>query len=229
MLAEVFFEDLGYQTYREVWDYQELLLQQNTQLKSQGNGISTRHHLLLVEHPPVYTLGKSGKLSNLLFSEEERKEKNIEFFHINRGGDITFHGPGQVVGYPIIDLEKMQPDLGWYLRSLEEVIILTLAHYGIMAVRSAGETGVWLDPDNKKLARKICAMGIKCSRWITMHGFALNVNTDLAYFNNIVPCGIPDKQVTSLQKEIGHAVSMHEVKDIVKQNFEQIFGATLKD
>jgi len=229
MLAEVFFEDLGYQTYREVWDYQELLLQQNTQLKSQGNGISTRHHLLLVEHPPVYTLGKSGKLSNLLFSEEERKEKNIEFFHINRGGDITFHGPGQVVGYPIIDLEKMQPDLGWYLRSLEEVIILTLAHYGIEAGRSAGETGVWLDPDNKKLARKICAMGIKCSRWITMHGFALNVNTDLSYFNNIVPCGIPDKQVTSLQKEIGHAVSMHEVKDIVKQNFEQIFGATLKD
>jgi lipoyl(octanoyl) transferase len=152
----------------------------------------------------------------------------IDYFHINRGGDITFHGPEQLVGYPILDLEKFKTDLGWYLRSLEEVIIQTLAHYGIAAGRSAGETGVWLDSDNKKLARKICAMGIKCSRWITMHGFALNVNTDLSYFNNIVPCGIPDKQVTSLQKELGRAVPMQEVKDLVKQNFEQIFGAILK-
>jgi lipoyl(octanoyl) transferase len=227
MLAEVFFEDLGYQTYREVWDYQELLLQQNTQLKSQGNGISTRHHLLLVEHPPVYTLGKSGKLSNLLFSEEERKEKNIEFFHINRGGDITFHGPGQVVGYPILDLEKMQPDLGWYLRSLEEVIILTLADYGITGGRSKGETGVWLDADIPGRERKICALGIKCSRWITMHGFAFNVNTDISYFDGIVPCGIENKQVTSLQKELATVVSLAEVKERIKKHFEQVFGCKL--
>ena len=228
MLAEVFFEDLGYQTYREVWDYQELLLQQNTQLKSQGNGISTRHHFLLVEHPPVYTLGKSGKLSNLLFSEAERKEKNIEFFHINRGGDITFHGPGQVVGYPILDLEKMQPDLGWYLRSLEEVIILTLADYGITGGRSKGETGVWLDADIPGKERKICALGIKCSRWITMHGFAFNVNTDISYFEGIVPCGIENKQVTSLQKELAAVVSLAEVKELLKKHFEQVFGCKLK-
>ena len=227
MLAEVFFEDLGYQTYREVWDYQELLLQQNTQLKSQGKGISTRHHFLLVEHPPVYTLGKSGKLSNLLFSEAERKEKNIEFFHINRGGDITFHGPGQVVGYPILDLEKMQPDLGWYLRSLEEVIILTLADYGITGGRSKGETGVWLDADIPGRERKICALGIKCSRWITMHGFAFNVNTDISYFDGIVPCGIENKQVTSLQKELATVVSLAEVKELIKKHFEQVFGCKL--
>ena len=227
MLAEVFFEDLGYQTYREVWDYQELLLQQNTQLKSQGNGISTRHHFLLVEHPPVYTLGKSGKLSNLLFNEAERKEKNIEFFHINRGGDITFHGPGQVVGYPILDLEKMQPDLGWYLRSLEEVIILTLADYGITGGRSKGETGVWLDADIPGKERKICALGIKCSRWITMHGFAFNVNTDISYFDGIVPCGIENKQVTSLQKELATVVSLAEVKELIKKHFEQVFGCKL--
>ena len=228
MLAEVFFEDLGYQTYREVWDYQELLLQQNTQLQSQGKGISTRHHFLLVEHPPVYTLGKSGKLSNLLFSEAERKEKNIEFFHINRGGDITFHGPGQVVGYPILDLEKMQPDLGWYLRSLEEVIILTLADYGITGGRSKGETGVWLDADIPGKERKICALGIKCSRWITMHGFAFNVNTDISYFEGIVPCGIENKQVTSLQKELAAVVSLAEVKELIKKHFEQVFGCKLK-
>lgn len=227
MLAEVFFEDLGYQTYREVWDYQELLLQQNTQLKAQGNGLSTRHHLLLVEHPPVYTLGKSGKLSNLLFSEAERKEKNIEFYHINRGGDITFHGPGQVVGYPIVDLEKMKPDLGWYLRSLEEVIILTLADYGIIGGRSKGETGVWLDANIPGKERKICALGIKCSRWITMHGFAFNVNTDISYFDGIVPCGIENKQVTSLQKELATVVSLAEVKELIKKHFEQVFGCKL--
>jgi lipoyl(octanoyl) transferase len=183
--------------------------------------------LLLVEHPPVYTLGKSGKLSNLLFSEEERKEKNIEFFHINRGGDITFHGPGQVVGYPIIDLEKMQPDLGWYLRSLEEVIILTLADYGITGGRSKGETGVWLDADIPGRERKICALGIKCSRWITMHGFAFNVNTDISYFDGIVPCGIENKQVTSLQKELATVVSLAEVKERIKKHFEQVFGCKL--
>lgn len=227
MLAEVFFEDLGYQSYRTVWDYQEVLLQQNTQLKAQGKAESTRHHLLLVEHPPVYTLGKSGKISNLLFTEEERKERNIEFFHINRGGDITFHGPGQVVGYPIVDLEKMKPDLGWYLRSLEEVIILTLADYGISGGRSKGETGVWLDADIPGKARKICALGIKCSRWITMHGFAFNVNTDIGYFEGIVPCGIENKQVTSLQKELASVISLAEVKELLKKHFEQVFDCKL--
>ena len=227
MLAEVFFEDLGYQSYRTVWDYQEVLLQQNTQLKAQGKAESTRHHLLLVEHPPVYTLGKSGKISNLLFTEEERKERNIEFFHINRGGDITFHGPGQVVGYPIVDLEKMKPDLGWYLRSLEEVIILTLADYGISGGRSKGETGVWLDTDIPGKARKICALGIKCSRWITMHGFAFNVNTDIGYFEGIVPCGIENKQVTSLQKELASVISLAEVKELLKKHFEQVFDCKL--
>lgn len=228
MLPEVFFEDLGFQSYRTVWDYQELLLKQNTLCKIEGNPAATRHHLLLVEHPPVYTLGKSGKIDHLLWTEEERKLLNIEFFHINRGGDITFHGPGQVVGYPILDLEKMQTDLGWYLRSLEEVIIVTLADYGIPAGRSPGETGVWLDPGIPGKERKICALGIKCSRWITMHGFAFNVNTDLRYFDGIVPCGISNKQVTSLQKELGTHVSMAEVKEQIKKHFEQVFQVQLK-
>ena len=228
MLPEVFFEDLGYESYRSVWDYQELLLKQNTQLKIEGKSEATRHHLLLVEHPPVYTLGKSGKLEHLLWTEEERISMNIEFFHINRGGDITFHGPGQVVGYPILDLEKMQTDLGWYLRSLEEVIILTLADYGIAAGRSPGETGVWLDPDIPGKERKICALGIKCSRWITMHGFAFNVNTDIRYFDGIVPCGISNKQVTSLQKELATHVSLAEVKERIKKHFEEVFQVQLK-
>jgi lipoyl(octanoyl) transferase len=237
MQQEVFFEDLGNRKYKEVWAYQESLLSANSAIKASYRNQTeipvmewpTKNHLLFVEHPPVYTLGKNGNAANVLMTTAFMEANGIDYFHTNRGGDITFHGPEQLVGYPILDLEKFKTDLGWYLRSLEEVIILTLAHYGVVAGRSAGETGVWLDPDNKKLARKICAMGIKCSRWITMHGFALNVNTDLAYFNNIVPCGIPDKQVTSLQKELGYAVPMQEVKELVKQNFEQIFGATLVD
>ena len=237
MQQEVFFEDLGNRKYKEVWAYQESLLSENSAIKASYRSQNeipvqdwpTKNHLLFVEHPPVYTLGKNGNAANVLMTTAFMEANCIDYFHINRGGDITFHGPEQLVGYPILDLEKFKTDLGWYLRSLEEVIILTLAHYGIEAGRSAGETGVWLDPDNKKLARKICAMGIKCSRWITMHGFALNVNTDLTYFNHIVPCGIPDKQVTSLQKELGREVPMREVKELVKQNFEQIFGATLID
>ncbi len=236
MQQEVFFEDLGTRKYKEVWAYQESLLTENSAIKASYRNQNeipvqdwpTKNHLLFVEHPPVYTLGKNGNAANVLMTTAFMESNGIDYFHINRGGDITFHGPEQLVGYPILDLEKFKTDLGWYLRSLEEVIIQTLAHYGIAAGRSAGETGVWLDPDNKKLARKICAMGIKCSRWITMHGFALNVNTDLSYFNNIVPCGIPDKQVASLQKELGRDVPMQEVKDLVKQNFEQIFGAILK-
>ena len=227
MSQPVYIEDLGFQSYRQVWDYQETLLLQNTRLKTEGQAASTRHHLLLVEHPPVYTLGKSGKPEHLIWSEEERKKRNIEFFQINRGGDITFHGPGQIVGYPILDLEKMKPDLGWYLRSLEEVIILTLADYGISGGRSKGETGVWLDAGITGKERKICAMGIKCSRWITMHGFAFNVQTDLDYFNGIVPCGIQNKQVTSLQKELSSPVSMAEVKERLCKNFETIFACQL--
>lgn len=229
MISTVYFEDLGFRSYRQVWDYQESLLQQNTRLKVAGEANATRHHLLLVEHPPVYTLGKSGKQENIIWTEEERKKRNIEFFHINRGGDITFHGPGQIVGYPILDLEKLKPDLGWYLRSLEEVILLTLSDYGLTGDRSKGETGVWIDAGIPGKERKICAMGIKCSRWITMHGFAFNVHTDLDYFNGIVPCGIQNKSVTSLQKELNSPVSMAEVKERLKKNFEQVFSCRLED
>lgn len=237
MQQEVLFQDLGRQrSYKEIWDYQEKLLKENTDTKALLRAAdpavmaalpSTVHRLLLVEHEPVYTLGKNGKESHVLISAEERQLKQIEYFHINRGGDITFHGPGQLVGYPILDLEKLKPDLGWYLRSLEEVIILTMAEYGLKGERSPGETGVWLDPDHKGRERKICAMGIKCSRWITMHGFAFNVNTDLNYFSHIVPCGIENKQVTSLQKELGREIPFDEVKEKVKRNFEKIFNVHL--
>lgn len=233
MQQEVLFQDLGRQrSYKEIWDYQEKLLKENADTKALLRAAdpavvavlpSTVHRLLFVEHEPVYTLGKNGKESHVLISAEERQQKQIEYFHINRGGDITFHGPGQLVGYPILDLEKLKPDLGWYLRSLEEVIILTMAEYGLKGERSPGETGVWLDPDQKGRERKICAMGIKCSRWITMHGFAFNVNTDLDYFSHIVPCGIENKQVTSLRKELGREIPFDEVKEKVKKNFEKVF------
>ena len=223
-----YFEDLGLRSYKDIWDYQEILMKQNTDLKlNEETRSNTINRLLFVEHPPVYTLGKSGDISHVLIGEEEMKKRGMEFFHINRGGDITFHGPEQLVGYPIIDLDKFKTDLGWYLRSLEEVIILTIADYGLIGDRSAGETGVWLNPGIKGKERKICAMGIKCSRWVTMHGFALNVNTDLNYFNFIVPCGIQNKQVTSIEKELGRKVDMQEVKDKVKQNFELIFDTEL--
>lgn len=217
--------------YQPAWDYQEELLQHNLKAKSSANGeeAATVHHLLLVEHPPVYTLGKSGKEEHVLINAEEREKRGIEYFKINRGGDITFHGPGQIVGYPILDLEKFYTDIGRYLRELEEVIILTLAEYGVKGERSSGETGVWIDPNIKGKERKICAMGVRCSRWITMHGFAFNVNTDLSYFDHIVPCGIHDKQVTSLEKEIGRPLSMEEVKSKLKKNFEKMFDAELKN
>lgn len=237
MQTEVLFEDLGFRPYKEIWDYQEQLLKKNTEAKaalrlagSMPDAVdleSTTNHLLFVEHSPVYTLGKNGDAGNVLISEEERARRRIDYFHINRGGDITFHGPGQLVGYPILDLEKFKTDLGWFLRSLEEVIILTMAEYGLKGERSKGETGVWIDPSVKGMERKICAMGIKCSRWVTMHGFAFNVNTDLDYFNFIVPCGIENKQVTSLQKELGREVPFEEVKEKVKNNFEKIFGCSL--
>ena len=240
------FEDLGQMDYRSAWDYQEQLLQANLQVKTAlreretvtdtGDPGSapepipeTRHSFLLVEHPPVYTLGKSGNIDNVLISEERMSAKGIEFFRTNRGGDITFHGPGQIVGYPILDLEKFYTDIGKYLRNLEEVIILTLNDYGIKGDRSPGETGVWIDPDTKGKERKICAIGVRSSRWITMHGFALNVNTNLDYFNFIVPCGISNKQVTSMEKELGGVVNLDEVKERVRKNFETVFGVELRD
>ncbi len=225
MKQQVLFEDLGNKRYKETWDYQEALLQQNIAAKRAGLPVAQR--LLMVEHPPVYTLGKSGKEAHLLIEEEQRIAKGIEYFHINRGGDITFHGPGQLVGYPILDLETFKTDLGWYLRSLEEVIILTLADYGVQGGRSKGETGVWIDPEVPGKARKICAMGIRCSRWITMHGFALNINTDLNFFNDIVPCGIANKKVASLQQELGREIGLEEVKNKVKAYFEKVFDAEI--
>ena len=225
---QIIFQDLGKMPYQAAWDYQEKLLQENVKKKSTVGGQQlTVNHLLFVEHPPVYTLGKSGNMDNVLMSDDELQANNIEFFHTNRGGDITFHGPEQIVGYPILDLEKFYTDIGKYLRNIEEVIILTMAEYGIKGDRSAGETGVWIEPGVPGKERKICAIGVRCSRWITMHGFAFNVNTDLSYFNNIIPCGIVNKQVTSMQKELGHSLDMQEVKDKVKSNFERVFEAEL--
>jgi len=208
--------------YKEAWDLQEELLQHNLKVKKEAS--PTSHFFLMVEHPPVYTLGKSGKEEHVLISDAEREQKGIEYFRINRGGDITFHGPGQIVGYPILDLERFYTDIGRYLRNLEEVIILTLADYGIKGERSAGETGVWIEPGIQGRERKICAMGVRCSRWITMHGFAFNVNTDLSYFDHIVPCGIYNKQVTSLEKEIGAPLDMDVIKQQVQRNFEKVFN-----
>ena len=238
----VIYKDLGIIEYKKAWDYQEQLLQENVQIKianrvlTADDGISpneeledTTHYLLLCEHPPVYTIGKSGDIHNILISEEKMQEGGMQFFQTNRGGDITFHGLQQIVGYPILDLEKFYTDIGKYLRALEEIIILTLSDYGIKGERSKGETGVWLEPGVIGKERKICAMGVRCSRWITMHGFALNVNNDLDYFNNIIPCGIPDKQVTSIKNELGKEVDFEEVKHKIKHYFEQVFAVTLKD
>jgi len=227
MIQDVIFSDLGKMDYRHAWDYQEKLLQKNVSIKSevrnQNSEEKTTNHLLFVEHPPVYTLGKSGHEDNILIDEQNMKNNGIEFFRTNRGGDITFHGPGQIVVYPILDLEYFGTDIGKYLRNLEEVIIKTLREYEIYSERSPGETGVWIDSQIKHKARKICAIGVRCSRWITMHGLALNVNTELTYFNNIIPCGIPDKQVTSLEKELGKKISIEEVKEKIKKKFEEVF------
>ncbi|WP_217604115.1 lipoyl(octanoyl) transferase LipB [Chitinophaga sp. GbtcB8] len=233
MKQQINVDDLGLIDYQQAWDYQENLLQQNVRIKLDASRAAvatppaTIHHLLFCEHPPVYTLGKSGHMENLLINEQQMKEKAISFVPTNRGGDITFHGPGQVVGYPILDLEYFFTDLGRYLRSLEEVIILTLADYGIAAGRSKGETGVWLSPEDPATARKICAMGVRCSRWVTMHGFALNVNTDLSYFNHIIPCGITDKKVASMHEELGGPVPVEEVKVRLQKHFGEVFGAEL--
>jgi lipoyl(octanoyl) transferase len=235
---QVIFEDLGIINYKSAWDYQEELVKKNVDIKIEARKTSneqaasspqlqTRNHLLFCEHPAVYTLGKSGHIENVLLSEDQMEEKEIEFFRTNRGGDITFHGLQQVVGYPILDLENFYTDIGKYLRSLEEIIILTIAEYGIKGERSKGETGVWIEPGSIGKERKICAMGIRCTRWITMHGFALNVNTDLTYFNNIIPCGIVNKQVTSIERELGQKVNFKEVKDKIRKNFEKVFNVDL--
>lgn len=223
--------DLAIMDYKEAWDYQENLLKKNLDIKaglsqfSEGpEKLRTQNYLLFVEHPPVYTLGKSGKIDHVLISESQRINMGIQFYHTNRGGDITFHGPEQIVGYPILDLENFYTDIGRYLRDLEEVIILTLKDFGIDGQRSKGETGVWIDSSIKGKERKICAMGVRCSRWITMHGFALNVNTDLKYFDHIIPCGIENKKVTSIKEELGYSIDVSSVKEKIIKYFEIIFN-----
>lgn len=228
---KILFQDLGLMDYKACWDYQETLFHQTIQQKiinrdlPEDKQTATKNHLLFVEHPHVYTLGKSGDEKNLLVSEQQLFEKEAVYYKINRGGDITYHGPGQLVAYPILDLDNFFTDIHKYLRFLEETIILTLADYGIESGRSKGETGVWLDAENKLKARKICAMGVRCSRWVTMHGWGFNVNTDLNYFNNIIPCGINDKAVTSLNKELGRDVDMSEIKEKLKVHFANLFEA----
>jgi lipoyl(octanoyl) transferase len=233
---KVIFEDWGLIDYKEAWDKQEALFSQTVDLKTRIRNLKmvtegdeyqevepTQNHLVFCEHPHVYTLGKSGKPEHLLLDEKGLKEKKASYYTINRGGDITYHGPGQIVGYPILDLDNFFTDIHIYLRTLEEAVILTLADYGLHAGRYPGYTGVWFDADNDK-ARKICALGVRCSRWVTMHGFAFNVNPDLGYFKNIVPCGIDDKDVTSMQRELGKKVATEEVKENLKQHISVLFG-----
>jgi len=226
MNKTVLLQDLHQKDYKETWDFQTDLLQKivDTKISNRRNNLTkaTKNHFLFVEHPHVYTLGKSGDLSNLLLNEVQLEEKGATFYKINRGGDITYHGPGQIVGYPILDLENFFTDIHKYLRLLEETIILTIAEYGLKGTRSEGETGVWLDVGTP-FARKICAMGIRSSRWVTMHGFALNVNVDLGYFDNIIPCGIRGKAVTSMEAELGKKVDIEEVKQKILKHFKALF------
>lgn len=222
-------KDLGTKDFKDTWDYQEQLFKEilDAKIKNRREALSlqTDNYFLFVEHPHVYTLGKSGDISNLLLSEEQLTQKGATFYKINRGGDITYHGPGQIVGYPILDLDNFFTDIHKYLRFLEEMIILTLAEYGLKSERSPGETGVWLDVGTP-FARKICAMGVRASRWVTMHGFALNVNANLGYFDNIIPCGIRGKAVTSLNVELGvDKVDENEVKQKLLKHFKTLFEA----
>ena len=230
-MKNIVVEDLGSIQYKKAWDYQTELFEEiiaqkleNREAEKLGNEIILPdNHLLYCEHNHVYTLGKSGDENHVLLSPKEREEKSIEFFAINRGGDITYHGPGQMVVYPILDLDQFFTDIHKYLRFLEEAIIKVMAHYGLKGDRYPGYTGVWLDPEDPVKARKICAMGIKCSRWVTMHGLAFNVNTDLKYFDYIIPCGIKDKAVTSLEAELGSKVDMEEVKKLFHSAFNELF------
>ena len=229
MNKSIQFQDLGLKDYKETWDLQEEIFKKTVAIKVRNRrenaGLSTPNHFLFVSHGHVYTLGKSGDLSNLLLNEEQLKKKGANFYKINRGGDITYHGPGQIVGYPILDLENFFTDIHKYLRLLEETIILTLADYGLEASRSQGETGVWLDVGTP-FARKICALGVRASRWVTMHGFALNVNTDLGYFDHIIPCGIRGKSVTSLRVELKRDhVDENEVKEKLLEHLLNLFEA----
>ena len=231
MNKTVVVEDLSLKDYKETWDFQEKVFQEIVDIKSNNRknntDVVTPNYFYFVEHPHVYTLGKSGDLSNLLLSEAQLAEKGATFYKINRGGDITYHGPGQIVGYPILDLENFFTDIHKYLRLLEEAIILTLADYGLKAERSEGETGVWLGVGTP-FARKICALGVRASRWVTMHGFALNVNSNLGYFDNIIPCGIRGKAVASLNVELGvEKVDEEEVKAKILKYFAQLFEAEL--
>ena len=220
------FKDIGLIEYKKAWEFQEVFFNKTLEIKSknrnEGTNIKTENYLIFCEHPHVYTLGNSGNQNNLLVNEEYLKSRGASFYKTNRGGDITYHGPGQIVGYPIFDLDNFFNDIGKYLRLLEECIILTLAEYGIKGERSKGETGVWIDV-GKPNARKICALGVKTSRWVSMHGFAFNINTDLSYFENIIPCGINDKQVTSIQKEVGEKINIEKVKKQLKSNIELVF------
>jgi lipoyl(octanoyl) transferase len=226
MNRKILLSDLANKDYKEAWDFQSELLQEIVDIKinNRRNNLqkATKNHFLFVEHPHVYTLGKSGDLSNLLLNEKQLEEKGATFYKINRGGDITYHGPGQIVGYPILDLENFFTDIHKYLRFLEETIILTIAEYGIEGARSPGETGVWLDVGTP-FARKICAMGIRSSRWVTMHGFALNANVNLGYFDNIIPCGIRGKAVTSMEAELNRKVDLEEVKIKILKHFKTLF------
>jgi len=231
MNKKVRVQDLGLKDYKETWDYQEQLFQETLDLKIRNRreelNLETPNHFLFVEHPHVYTLGKSGDISNLLVDEKVLEDKGATFYKINRGGDITYHGPGQIVGYPILDLDNFFTDIHKYLRFLEEMVILTLDEYGIKSERSPGETGVWLDVGTP-FARKICAMGVRASRWVTMHGFALNVNADLGYFDLMIPCGIKGKAVTSLNVELGKKeVDMDEVKQKLLKHFLILFEAEI--
>ncbi|MGY3795620.1 lipoyl(octanoyl) transferase LipB [Aquimarina sp. 433] len=231
MNKKIKIQELGLKDFKETWDYQEILFKGilDTKIKNRREdaNLDTNNYFLFVEHPHVYTLGKSGDISNLLLNEEQLQQKGATFYKINRGGDITYHGPGQVVGYPILDLDNFFTDIHKYLRLLEEMVILTLDEYGIKGVRSDGETGVWLDVGTP-FARKICAMGVRASRWVTMHGFAFNVNADLGYFDNIIPCGINDKAVTSLHVELGvESVNIAEVKEKLLKHFKVLFEAEM--
>jgi lipoyl(octanoyl) transferase len=227
------FIDLGLIDYRQAWDYQTDLFNKTLEVKKQnrdldtGNQLPTTNYLLFCEHPNVYTLGKSGDEKNLVIKKEELLTIGASYYPINRGGDITYHGPGQLVVYPVIDMENFFTDIHQYMRLLEEAVIQTLNEFKIAAGRINGLTGVWIDFENEKRARKICALGVKTSRWVTMHGLALNVNTDLTYFNHIVPCGIDDKAVTSLEKEIGKPIEMMLVKSLMKEKIVSLFGMTL--
>lgn len=227
---QVQFIDWGSVDYQEAWDRQEELFAKTVAIKH-NNRVNkqndpTPNYLIFTEHPHVYTLGKSGHEEYLLLDEEGLREKNAKFYKINRGGDITYHGPGQIVGYPILDLDNFFTDIHLYLRTLEEAVILTLAEYGIVGDRFPGFTGVWLEPD-KASARKICAMGVRASRWVTMHGFAFNVNADLEYFGNIIPCGIDDKDVTTMERELGYKVDIEEVKGKLKTHIAHLFQMNL--